>query len=246
MMKVAKMRQLWQLRRVDFWLAMIALVGVLVVPTLEALGIAVVVSLGMLIWRSSQPRLTFLGRARGGLEPVDLRTVPTAAIPGLLIVRPDEMLFFANVAAVRDGIIEAAAAAEPRPTVVLLDLALTPEVDVPVVEALQDLDQRLAAEGIELWLSALRPDARDLLDRAGALAAIGPERVHVRVIDGVLAFAFRLPDAQERVAVLTDLIAFIRERALRPGTSAAGVETLTVLEERLALELAAATGTRTA
>ena len=246
MMKVAKMRQLWQLRRVDFWLAMIALVGVLVVPTLEALGIAVVVSLAMLVWRSSQPRLTFLGRARGGLEPVDLRAAPTAAIPGLLIVRPDEMLFFANVAAVRDGIIEAAAAAEPRPTVVLLDLALTPEVDVPVVEALQDLDQRLAAEGIELWLSGLRPDARDLLDRAGALAAIGPERVHVRVIDGVLAFAFHLPDARERVAVLTDLIAFIRERALRPGTSAAGVETLTVLEERLALELAAATGTRTA
>ncbi len=246
MMKVAKMRQLWQLRRVDFWLAMIALVGVLVVPTLEALGIAVVVSLAMLVWRSSQPRLTFLGRARGGLEPVDLRAAPTAAIPGLVIVRPDEMLFFANVAAVRDGIIEAAAAAEPRPTVVLLDLALTPEVDVPVVEALQDLDQRLAAEGIELWLSGLRPDARDLLDRAGALAAIGPERVHVRVIDGVLAFAFHLPDARERVAVLTDLIAFIRERALRPGTSAAGVETLTVLEERLALELAAATGTRTA
>ena len=103
MMKVAKMRQLWRLRRVDFWLALIALVGVLVMPTLPALGIAVVVSLGMLVWRASQARLTFLGRARGGLEPVDLRTVPDAAIPGLLIVRPDEMLFFANVASVRDG-----------------------------------------------------------------------------------------------------------------------------------------------
>ena len=46
MMKVGKMRRLWSLRRVDFWLAMIALVGVLVVPTLEALAMAVVVSLG--------------------------------------------------------------------------------------------------------------------------------------------------------------------------------------------------------
>ena len=102
MMKVGKMRQLWRLRRLDFWLASIALAGVLVMPTLAALAIAVAVSLGMLVWRASQPRLTFLGRARGGLEQVDLRSEPDAVIPGLLIVRPDEMLFFANVASVRE------------------------------------------------------------------------------------------------------------------------------------------------
>jgi len=246
MMKVRKMRQLWQLRRVDFWLAMIALVGVLVVPTLQALGIAVVVSLGMLVWRASQPRLTFLGRARGGLEPVDLGAAPESALPGLLIVRPDQMLFFANVASVRDAVIGAIAAVDPRPTVVLLDLVLTPEVDVPVVEAITDLHQRLAAEGIELWLAHLQPGTRDLLDRAGALATIGPDRIHARVIDGIVAFALRAPDAGERVAALTDLladlVAFIRERAMRPGTSAESIEVLAAVEERLALELAAAEG----
>ena len=65
MMKFDKMRRLWELRRVDFWLAMIALVGVLVVPTLEALGLAVAVSLGVLIWRSSDaaPDVPRAGRA---------------------------------------------------------------------------------------------------------------------------------------------------------------------------------------
>ena len=244
MMKVAKMRQLWQLRRVDFWLAMIALVGVLVVPTLQALGIAVVISLGMLVWRASQARLTYLGRERGGLEPVDLRAVPDAAIPGLLIVRPDEMLFFANVAAVRDGILQAVADSEPRPTVVLLDLVLTSEVDVPVVEAVEDLNQRLVAEGIELWLCHLQPGARDLLDRAGTLATIGPDRIHARAIDGMVAFALRAPGAEERVAVVTELIAFIHERAMRPDMSAEGAELLAAFEERLSLELAAAGGPR--
>jgi high affinity sulfate transporter 1 len=242
MMKVAKMRRLWRLRRVEFWLASIALVGVLVMPTLPALGIAVIVSLGMLVWRASQPRLSFLGRARGGLEQVDLRTAPDAMIPGLLIVRPDEMLFFANVASVRQAIVQAVEKADPRPAVVLLDLGLTPEVDVPVVEVLEDLQQRLAADGIELWLSSLRPDARDLLDRAGALASIGPDRVHVGVIDGILAFALRMPGAEERVTVLNDLIAFIRERRTRAGTGVEGVELLAALEEKLELELAAARG----
>ena len=242
MMKVAKMRQLWRLRRAEFWLAAIALVGVLVMPTLPALGIAVFVSLGMLVWRASQARLTFLGRARGSLEPDDLRTVPDAAIPGLLIVRPDEMLFFANVASVRDDDHRGRRRRGPAPEVVLLDLGLTPEVDVPVVEALEHLQQRLAADGIELWLSDLRPDARDLLDRAGALAAIGPDRIHPRVIDGILAFALRTPGAAERIAVLNDLLAFIREREARPDASAEGAELLATLEERLSLELAAAGG----
>jgi SulP family sulfate permease len=242
MMKIGKMRRLWELRRIDFWLAMIALVGVLVVPTLEALGIAVVVSLGVLIWRASDGRLTFLGRASGGLEPVDLEGAPEAAIPGLLIVRPDAMLFFANVASVRDGILAAAADGEPRPTVALLDLSLTPEVDVPVVEALEDLHQRLTADGIELWLANLRPDARDLLDRAGTLALIGAGRIYPRAVDGILAFVLRLPGAWERVAVLTDLLAYIRERATQPGTSVEGVDTLRALEQRLAAEMAAVGG----
>ena len=240
MMKVGKMRQLWRLRQADFWLAMIALVGVLVMPTLPALALAVVVSLGMLIWRASQPRLTFLGRARGGLEPADLRAAPAAAIPGLLIVRPDEMLFFANVASVRDEIVQAVADADPRPEVVLLDLGLTPEVDVPVVETLEHLHQRLDGDGIELWLCHLLPEARDLLDRAGVLTAVGTDRIHPRVLDGIVAFALRSPAGEERVAALTDVLALIHERAARPGLNAEAIELLSVLEERLSLELSAA------
>ncbi len=242
MMKVAKMRQLWQLRRVDFWLATIALVGVLVVPTLQALGIAVVVSLVMLVWRASQPRLTFLGRANGGVEPADLGIEPEEALPGLLVVRPDQMLFFANVAAVRDAVIAAAARVEPHPTVVVLDLALTPEIDVPVVEAIGDLDQRLASDGIELWLAHLQPGARDLLDRAGVLAILGPGRIHPRVPEAIVAFALRTPGGDELVAVLTDVLAFVRGRAGQPGTSAESVEILEALDARLSLELIAAGG----
>ena len=62
------------------------------------------------------------------------------------------------------------------------------------------------------------------------------------MIDGSLAFVLRLPEARERVAVLTDLLAFIRERAKQPGTSAAGVDTLKALEQCLAAELEAAAG----
>jgi hypothetical protein len=123
--------------------------------------------------------------------------------------------------------------------VVLLDLSLTPEIDAPAVEALEDLHGRLEAGGTELWLSDLRPDVRDILERSGVLEVIGLARVHPRVEDGILAFALRMPGARDRVAVLADLLVYIRERARQPGTSPAGLETLDALEQRLAAELAA-------
>jgi sulfate permease, SulP family len=237
MMKVGKMRRLWELRRVDFWLAMTALVGVLVVDTLVALGVAVVISLGVVVWRASEARLTFLGRPKGAFEPVGLRTDPDAAIPGLLIVRPDEMLFFANASPVRDAVTRAAAEAEPRPRVVLLDLSLTPEVDIPAVEALESLHGRLAAEGIALWLCHVLPPVREMLRRAGTEAIIGPDAIHPRVIEGILAFLRGTMEADDRVAVLSDLLAYVRERQAQAGTSAEGAEVLRALERRLALEL---------
>ena len=238
MMNIGKMQQLWSLRRAEFWLAMAALVGVLVMPTLPALGAAVVLSLGMLIWRTSEGRLTFMGRG-GGMHPVDLRTTPDATIPGLLIVRPDEMLFFANVASVRDAILQAIEDADQRPTVVLLDMELTPEVDLPVVDALEDLFQRLRGGGIQLWLSHLQPEAEDLLNRAGALSTIGSDRVYGRVVEGILAFALRVPGSKERIAALNEVLAAVQDLKTRPGQSAEAVQLLSAFERWLSSELEA-------
>ncbi len=223
MMKVGKLRRLWDLRRLDFWLAMIALVGVLVVPTLEALALAVIVSLGAMVWRASEPRLTFLGRPQGYLEPVDLESQPAATIPGLLVVRPDEMLFFANATAVRDAIVLAARETEPRPTVVLLDLSLTRDADVPAVESLEDLQQRLASDGIALWLSHVRPTLRGApRARRGSSTSIGLDHVYPRIADGFVDFARGTAGARARVEVLADIVAYLRERQTQEGDEPRG------------------------
>ena len=238
MMKVTKMRRLWDLRRLDFWLAMIALVGVLVAPTLEALSIAVFASLVVMVWRASEPRLTFLGRPKGYLEPESLEAQPEATIPGLLIVRPDEMLFFANATAVRDAILTAAGETEPRPTVVLLDLSLTRDADVPAIEALESLQRRLASDGIELWLSHVRPEVLELLGRAGAADTVGHDRIYPRIADGILAYARGSAGSRARVEVLTDIVEYLRSRQRQQGTSQEGLDVLAALEERLVRELA--------
>jgi sulfate permease, SulP family len=244
MMKVGKMRSLWRLRRADFWLAMIALVGVLAMPTLQALALAVLVSLGMLVWRASQSRLTYLGRRREDLEVADVAVSPDASVPGLLTVRPDEMLFFANVASVRHAILAKLDAADPRPEVVLLDLSLTPDADAPAVEGLGDLHERLARQGVELWLCQVRPDVHALLDKAGVLAAIGERHVFTRSLQGMLAFELGRADGARLGRDLTAMREQLGRLLAGPGVSAEEHDLLAGMERRVtqAIEEARAAG----
>ena len=65
MVKVAKFKHLYRVRRADFILAVVALLAVLTFETLEALLIAVVVSLFALVWRTSATQVGGAGsRAR--------------------------------------------------------------------------------------------------------------------------------------------------------------------------------------
>ena len=74
---------------------------------------------------------------------------------------------------------------------VLLDLELTNELDVPSAEMLKELHDDLDAAGVQLLLARVRPAVRDLLDRSGVAAVIGPEHIYKRVLMGVLAHLTR-------------------------------------------------------
>ena len=83
MVKVAKLQHIWRVRRADFVLAVVALLAVLTFETLQALLIAVIVSLFALVWRVSQPRLAVLGRVPGRLDFGDIRRYPeNQTVPG--------------------------------------------------------------------------------------------------------------------------------------------------------------------
>jgi hypothetical protein len=123
---------------------------------------------------------------------------------------------------------------------VLLDLSLTPDADVPSIEMIEDLHARLAADGVALWLCHLRPMVRDLLERAGVLASLGPGAVHATLVDALVAHLRDTPEAADRIAVLADVVAYVRRRREERGISPDSAAMLGALERRLAPELAAA------
>ena len=184
MFKWKSIRELYRVRRSDFVLAMVALLGVLTFQeVLTGLLVAVIVSLLALVWRASQARVSVLGRVPGHITFSSIDNQPeNETVPGLLIVRPDEGLYFANAAPLRENVRALLAASDPPATSVVVDLEMTNDLDAPSAHELAELHTDLAAAGVHLMLARVHAPVRAVLDRSGATEEIGAENMHPRVL----------------------------------------------------------------
>jgi high affinity sulfate transporter 1 len=189
MIKVGKLKHLNKVRRSDFVLAVVALLAVLTFETLEALLIAVIVSLFALVLRASQPRLAVLGRAPNSLQFSDIHRHPeNKTVPGLLIVRPENGLFFANAAGIRETIMrEMLSNAEPAKAV-LIDLGATTDLDVPSADMLKTLQEDLSSRNVRFMLMRMITPVRHMLELAGVMEKIKPQDVFIGPVEAVLDY----------------------------------------------------------
>ena len=112
---ISGVRRLWQQRRVEFLLSMTAFLGVALLGVLPGIAVAVALSILNVFRRAWLPYRTTLGRVSGMSGHHDRRLYPDAEqLPGLVILRFDAPLFFANARTFRDEV-RRLAGAEPRP-----------------------------------------------------------------------------------------------------------------------------------
>ncbi len=164
-LRLDELRRYARFDRPSLWVALTAVAGVLVFDLLPGLLLAVVLSLVLFIAAASRPTVAVLGRVPGTERYADVAGTPDAeTIDGVLVVRPDSALFFGNVDRVRLTVL-AEAAADPRPTDVVLDLNASYHFGLPVLDALQDLRTELDRRGVTLRLARVRALARDDLAR---------------------------------------------------------------------------------
>src|SRR5262249_10254352 len=135
--------------RPDFVAAIAALLGVLVFDTLPGLFIGIAVSLLLLLYRASRPHVAVLGRDPGGSGRwTDVERNPdNQQLPGLVVLRPESGLFFANADAVRAAI---RGHATEGTRALVLDAETVPDIDVTAVTMLVGIAADLRDRGIEL------------------------------------------------------------------------------------------------
>lgn len=169
--------------RADLIAAVAALVGVLVFDTLPGLFIGIAVSVLLIVYRASRPHVAVLGHVTDQRHWVDLDRHPDAIpAPGVLVVRPEAGLFYANAdnvhAAIRESI-------DDDTRAVVLDLESVPVIDVTAAQMLVDLHDELARVGLRLLIAREVGQIRDVLRHAGAERLT--DHVHPSVDDAVQA-----------------------------------------------------------
>jgi MFS superfamily sulfate permease-like transporter len=155
--------------RADFIAALAALLGVLLFDILPGLFIGIAVSLLLLIYRASRPRVSTLVRApAAGSDDatwVDAATHPDLrARDDILVVRVESGLFFANADHVRDQIRERIT---PATIAVILDAETTPAIDVTATDMLATLAAELRRRDISLLVAHGIGQIRAVLRTAG-------------------------------------------------------------------------------
>jgi high affinity sulfate transporter 1 len=170
---LAALRRLWAVRREEFVLASVAILGVALVGVLEGIVIAVLLSIIQFFHRAWQPHYAIMGKTPQVAGYHDIRRYPDAEqIPGLLMLRWDAPIFFANANIFRKVVREQVAATAPTPLWVLVAAEPVTDVDSTAADMLVDLDKELNAAGIHLILAELKDHVREKIERYGLLDTI--------------------------------------------------------------------------
>jgi MFS superfamily sulfate permease-like transporter len=124
---------------------------VLVLGVLDGVIIGALLSLLLVIARASESRISVLGKVPGQPQFTNVRTNPeNLIIPGLLIIRVEEGIFYANAESIRDQIMGLMWDANTPIETVILDLEMTSDLDLAGAEMLDELHSELRDLGVRL------------------------------------------------------------------------------------------------
>ena len=167
---VGYFRRLWRISKLEFVIAVAALIGVLTVGVLAGVLVGVLLSLVVLVEHIGRPPTAVLGRTpRGSFAEV---TVDSSAVPvpGMLFWRQDAPLVYLNVRRLVTEL-EALTATSDDLEVVVIDCSAMSEIDSSATFAFTRLARDLESRGIGFWVTHIR-------DRNWnrAMAALDPEQ----------------------------------------------------------------------
>jgi high affinity sulfate transporter 1 len=181
----AEFAEIRRVRTTEFRWALIAFAGVLLLGTLKGIVVAVVVSLLALAKQANNPPVYALGRKRGTnvFRPVTAEHPDDERWPGLLMLRTEGRLFFANAERVADLLWSEVEQA--KPTVLLLDCRAIFDVEYSALKVLAEVETKLRRAGCELWIAGLNPSVFEVVERSNFGRALGHGRMFLNMQSAV-------------------------------------------------------------
>jgi high affinity sulfate transporter 1 len=186
LLEIAGVRKLYRQRKTEFSLSIACFLGVAFLGVIEGIFIAVGLSLLNFIRRAWRPYDAVLGRVDDLKGYHDVTRYPHAKrIPGLVLFRWDAPLFFANAEEFADHVRQAIAASPTPVRWVIVAAEPVTDLDTTAADVLWELEEELAAEGVDLRFAEVKDPVKDRLKRYGLFDRFGDDHFYPTVGQGV-------------------------------------------------------------
>lgn len=193
----AEFRDILRVRKMEFLWALAAFGGVVLLGTLKGITVAVILSLVALAFQTARPPVYVLGRKPGTdvFRPRTDEHPEDESFPGLLILRAEGRIFFANAQHIAEQMLPLIDAEKPR--VIALDFSAVPDIEYSALKMLIEGEERLRERGALLWLVGLNPEALSMVQRSPLGETLGRERMLFNLSTAVDRFLTQSPTQGE-------------------------------------------------
>ncbi|MDX1409099.1 MAG: SulP family inorganic anion transporter, partial [Saprospiraceae bacterium] len=179
-------RQLYHTHRADFAMLLATFLSTLFLGVMPGVIIGILLSLIVMIYRTSTPHVCELGRIPDTQHYRNPHRFPEVIIDDdILIVRFDAQLYFGNANFFRQKMEELVLAKGAQLKLVVLDARSMTALDTSAELALREVMQFLRTRGIRFNLAGATGPMRDSLYRTGLMEQIGEENQFMLVDDAV-------------------------------------------------------------
>jgi len=160
--------------------------------------VSIIISLLLVVRRSSKTRLAILGRIPGTdrWKPINENREAQEDVPGVLIIRIRENLDFANTAQLKErlrrfelyGDGPSHPSEEPRrqqASVLVFHMADMDSCDASAVQIFFELFETYKSRNIGVFVTHLQPGPRNMFDKAGIVDLLGSDAFHNSLSDAM-------------------------------------------------------------
>jgi high affinity sulfate transporter 1 len=178
LIKPAEFRAILSIRRTEFLWAVAAFAGVVLLGTLQGIVVAIIISLIAIAHRAADPPLYALGRKPGTnvFRPLSKEHPEDETFPGLLLLRPEGLIFFANAEVIGQKVMHLVEEAKPK--VIAFDFRAVPFLEYTALKMLIEAEKRARQRGVQVWLVGLNPEVLSVVQRSTLGETLGRERMH--------------------------------------------------------------------
>lgn len=188
LIKPAEFLEILQVRRTEFIWALIAFAGVMLVGTLQGIIVAIIASIVALAYQVASPHVHVLGRKPGTnvFRPRSNDHPEDENFEGLLMLRPEGRIFFANAEQLAHKI--RLRVQEVRPRIVALDMRAVFDLEYTALKMLIEAEKKNRERGIRIWLVGMNPEVLSMIQKSSLGDALGREGMHFNLEAAVSKF----------------------------------------------------------